>query len=153
MAWQRGVCRLFPSIPQAGTSDFPTFLTKTLIIFVVERCWLMAGLTEAVLEDAGDEMISLGALFYWLASLYYFHWPVHLFVSWYFVTSSESFTCSGTSLFQMKLNCSYIGNVVKLQLDDNVKYFPDLAWISISSSSLQCRHVLESLSLLLWKLF
>lgn len=41
----------------------------------------MAGLTEVVLEDAGDERGSLGSLFYWLASLYYFYWQVCFFVS------------------------------------------------------------------------
>jgi len=62
------------------TSDFPAFLMETNY-FLVERCWLTAGLTEVVLEDAGDERGSLGSLFYWLASLYYFYWQVCFFVS------------------------------------------------------------------------
>lgn len=57
--------------PWAGTSDFLAFLMENLIIFLVERCWLAAGLTKAVLEEAADEMRSLGALFSWLASRYY----------------------------------------------------------------------------------
>lgn len=32
-----------------------------------------------------------------------------------------------TLLFQMKLKCSYIGNIVEFQLDNNAKYFPDCA--------------------------
>lgn len=55
------------------------------------------------------------------------------------------------TLFQMKLDCSYIGNIVKLQLGDKAKYFPDLAWVHISYFSPQCECVLESPSLLLWK--
>lgn len=152
MAWQRGLCWVFPSVFWTGTSDFPEFLMETLISFVAERCWLMAGLTEAVLEDAGDEMCCLGSLFYWLASLYYFYWPVRVFcililcdfiwklhVRW------------DITLFQMKLDCSYIGNVIRLQLGDNAKYFPDLTWVHISYFSQQCERVLESPSPLLWK--
>lgn len=41
----------------------------------------MAGLTEVVLEGAGDERGSAGSLFYWLASLYYFYWQVWFSVS------------------------------------------------------------------------
>lgn len=55
------------------------------------------------------------------------------------------------TLLQMKPDCSYIGNIVKLQLGDNAKYFPDLAWARLSCFSPQCKHVLESPSLLLWK--
>lgn len=152
MAWQRGVCQLFPSAPRAGTSDFPAFLTETLIIFVVERCWLTAGLTEAVLEDTGDEMGSLGALFYWLASLCYFYWPVQVFCILILCDFIWKFHMQwDITLFQMKLDCSYIGNIVKLQLGDNAKYFPDLSWVHISCFSLQCERVLESPSLLLWR--
>lgn len=66
--------------------------------FLVERCWLVAGLTRAFVEEAADEMGSLGALFRWLASPYYIYWQIQFFVSCYSVTSSESCTCSGTSL-------------------------------------------------------
>lgn len=132
MAWQRGVCRLFPSTPWAGTWDFPAFLMETSIIFVVERCWLMVGLTEAVLEDARDEMGSLGSLFYWLAS-YYFYWPVCFFCILILCDFIWKFHMQwDITLFQKKLDCSYAGNMVKLQLGDNVKYFPDLAWVRIS---------------------
>ena len=154
MAWQRGVCWLFPSTPWAGTSEFRAFLMETLIIFVVERCWLTAGLTEAVLEDTGGEMGSLGSLFYWLASLYYFHWPVHFFCIFIVCDFIWTFHIPwDITFFQMKLDCSCIGNAVKLQLGDNAEYFADLAWVRISYFSLQCKRVLESPSLLLWKVF
>lgn len=55
------------------------------------------------------------------------------------------------TLFQTKLDCSYIGNIVEVQLGDNGKYFPDLIWVHISYFSLQCECMLESPSLLLWK--
>jgi len=55
-----------------------------------------------------------------------------------------------TLLFQMKLNCSYIGNIVELQLGNNAKYFPDCAWIHFCFSP-QCKRVLERPSLLLLK--
>lgn len=70
-----------PIHPLGWDMRLSSILDGDLIIFVVERCWLMAGLTEAVLEDARDEMGSLGSLFYWLVSSYYFYWPVWFFVS------------------------------------------------------------------------
>lgn len=76
-------------LPWAETSDFLALLVESLIIFLVERCWLVAGLTRAVLEEAADEMGSLGALFYWLASCYCIYWQVQVFVSCYSVTSSQ----------------------------------------------------------------
>lgn len=76
--------------PWAGTSDFLAFLMENLIFFLVERCWLVAGLTRAVLEEAADEMGSCGALFYWLASRYQIYCQVQFFVSSYSVTLSES---------------------------------------------------------------
>lgn len=47
--------------------------------FLVERCWLVAVLTRAVLEEAADEMGSSGTLFYWLAPSCYIYWQVQFF--------------------------------------------------------------------------
>lgn len=100
--------------------------------FLVERCWLVVVLTRAVLEETADEMGSSGTLFYWLGSFL-----LHLLASSVFCILIQ---CDfiwklhmewDITLFQMKLDCSCIGNVVKLHLGDNNKYFPDLAWVCI----------------------
>lgn len=49
-----------------------------------------------------------------------------------------------TLLFQMKLDCSYIGSIAELQRGDNAKYFPALAWVHIFYFSPQRKCVLES---------
>lgn len=52
-----------PARPSGWDTRLSNILDGDFNYFVVERCWLMAGLTEA-----GDKMGSLGSLFYCLAS-------------------------------------------------------------------------------------
>lgn len=82
------------------------------------RCKGWDGLSWISLLLAGFLLFLLAGLFFCILILCDFIWKFHM--QW------------DITLFQKKLDCSYAGNMVKLQLGDNVKYFPDLAWVRIS---------------------
>lgn len=140
--------------PRAGTSDFLAFLDgefNYLIIFgrkmlacgwinqsICRRGSRWDGLSWSSVSLAGFSLLHLLASPVFCILLQCdFIWKLHM--QW------------DITLFQVKLDCSCIGSVVKLHLGDNSKYFPDLSRVCISYFSLQCQCVLGCSNMLLWK--
>lgn len=125
VAWQTGACWLFPSTPSGWDIKLPGILDGEFNYFfgrkVLAHGWVNQsnsrrgsrwdGLSWSSVLLAGFLLLHL------LASLVFciliqcdFIWKLHM--QW------------DITLFQMKPDCSCVGNIVKLHLGDNSKLFP-----------------------------